>query len=295
MTDTAIQVLARSIDTAMPEPLRDKLIGRGLVTVSPLSKGDDVFEVEAYSYDDLSDDATVDYELPDPDASGDEINTTRTVVKVPVFSKGFRIRRSTYEIFKARGTPIDTTTALSAAYIVGKKEDAAILQGWAPDGTNYRTNGLYRSAGNQFSTPKDFGTYGYATDAVGGAIAMIEDDDAEANAYNLTLNPIQRGELRVSRSANGVLEEPDIMGILNPNGGSVGRIWTSKRITAGTGLITPVDPARQYIELHTPRDYRTSLGVNSKDEANSPIYGKITCMTYLNVKHANAIAALTSI
>jgi uncharacterized linocin/CFP29 family protein len=296
MADSVLRTLGRKIDQEMIEPLRQQLVGRQLAYVNPFLKGDDVFEVEHHRIGELSA-ATVSYSLPRPDAARDSITTTRETLKVPVLDKAFEIQRADFDIWQASEgkKPLDTTVAISAAQVVGEKEDNLIINGWKPDGTNTKITGLFDGAGNSFTTSKDFGTYGNATDAVAGAFALVEDDSAAADAYNLVLNPVQRNELRASRSANGIREEPEILEMLNPKGGTTGRIISTKARAAGTGILSPVDPARRFIELVIPRDYRTTLGMDSKDEETSPIYGRVYCMTILKIKQAAGICSLTQI
>jgi hypothetical protein len=126
-------------------------------------------------------------------------------------------------------------------------------------------------------------------------LSLIEADNALADAYNLILNPTQRGELRSLRNTNGVREEPEIVEILNPNGGNTGRIVSSSKITDGTGLLSPVDPARNYIELFEPQPVDTELGFDSKNPDTGPVYGRIYERVYIHIKHSEAIAKLSAI
>lgn len=294
MADTVLQVLARQIDSDLILPLRQQLIGRTLAATNPTVKGDGVFEVVHQSLNELGE-ATISYSLPKPSDQRDSITATSTPLKIPVLEKGFEISRADYDVWKANGTPIDTTVALSAAQVVGVKEDNLIVNGWAPDGSTTKITGLYAGAGNSFTTNLDFGTAGYPTDAVAGALALIETDYALADAYQLLLNPVQRNELRASRNTAGVREEPEVLDMLNTKGGSGSKVVSTSVILAGTGLLVPIDPARRFLELVVPRDYRTTLGVDSRDETNSPIYGRITCMTLPKIKQSNGLCSLTQI
>jgi len=294
MADTVLQALGRQIDAEMIEPLRQQLVGRQLAQINPNLKGDGIFEVVHNTMNELGT-ATVSYSLPRPDGPRDSVTATRATLKVPVLDKGFEIERADYDVYKANGTPIDTNVALSAAQVVGVKEDDLIINGWKPDGTNAEITGFYAGAGNSYTTNDDFATAGKPTTALSGALALIEADSALADAYNFVCHPTQRNQLRGLRNANGVREEPEFVEMLNPRGGTAGRIISTTAITAGTGLLSPVDPARRFIELVVPRDYRTSLGVDSRDPDNSPIYGRVMCMTIPKIKQANGLCSLTQI
>ena len=296
MADSVLQALGRKIDAELILPLRQQLVGRQLAAVNPDLKGDGIFEVEHHFLNELGA-ATVSYNLPRPDAARDSVTASRATLKVPVLEKGFEIARADYDIYKATEgrTPIDTTVALSAAQVVGVKEDDLIINGWKPDGTNAEITGLYAGAGNSYTTNDDFATAGKPTTALAGALALIETDSALAANYNFVCHPTQRNELRGLRNANGVREEPEFVEMLNPGGGDLGKIKSTTAIAAGTGLLVPVDPARQFVELVVPRDYRTSLGVDSRDEANSPIYGRVMCMTIPKIKQSAGLCSLTQI
>lgn len=296
MADTVLQALGRKIDAEMIMPLRQSLIGRKLAAINPDLKGDGIFEVVHNTMNELGT-ATISYSLPRPDGPRDSVTATRTTLKVPVLSEGFEISREDYDVYKnSEGrTPIDTNVALSAAQVVGVKEDDLIINGWKADGTNAEITGFYAGAGNSYTTNKDFATAGYPTTVLSGMLALIEADSALADAYNFVCNPVQRNELRGLRSAQGVREEPEFVEMLNPGGGKTGGIISTSTITAGTGLLSPVDPNRRFVELVVPRDYRTSMGVDSKAEDLSPIYGTVYCMTIPKIKQAAGLCSATQI
>lgn len=294
-TVTALQLAARAIDQEMIMPLRQQLIGRKIVAENPRVRGTGVYNVEIRTMGEVSA-AMASFELPRADTNRDVVKVTRTTMNVPVLQKNFEIPRMDFEAFKNAGIPIDTASALSAAYQVGVLEDSLIFYGWKPDGTNYVTSGLYTLATNDFSTSKDFATFGNPTSAVGGALALIEADNALADAYNLILNPVQANELRVSMSSSGIREIDTIKSMINGgNDGGAGKIYSTPNITAGTGMLVPVDPARRFVELYVPQDIRTVLGTDSRLDETSPIYGSVYELVLPHVKYTDAICKLSSI
>jgi len=295
MTDTALQVAARYIDSELIQPLRQQLIGRKLVSRNPSVKGPGVYNVDVHTITEMNA-AEITFKLPGEEANRDMIRVARANKNIPVLHKEFMIPRQDFDAYKNKGIALDTAAAQSAAQVVGVAEDELIINGWKPDGTTYLISGLYQGAGNDYSTQKDFGTPGNPTDAVAGAMALIEADYGLAEAYNLVLNPTQANELRASRNANGVLELPEVVDLLNlGNKNGPGRIFSTPAITAGKGLLAPVDPSRRFIELYIPQDMKTILGVDSKLEETSPIYGSVYELVYPHIKQSNALAKLSDI
>lgn len=292
MADTALQTAARYFDKELIEPLRQQLIGRKLVNVNPNIKGAGIHSADIMKVIEMGA-GFITYELPSGDISRDMIRVDSSVVKIPVLWKGYEVPRDSWDAMKNRNVALDTAAMLSAAQMVGVDEDQLVIDGWKPDGTNYVITGLYQSANNDYSTGKDFGTYGYATDAVAGAMALLEADYVYP-PYNLVLNAVQMNELRASRSANGVREMPEILELLN-DGVGPGKIFSTPAIADTTGLVIPVDAARAYLELIVPRDMQNTLGEDSKIPDISPIYGTTFELVYPHIKQTNALCKLSSI
>ena len=203
--------------------------------------------------------------------------------------------RDAFNVWKEKGVALDAAAAISAAQVIAVQEDTAIIDGWMPDGASYQMNGLYQSANVTYGTSKDFATYGYAKEAIAGAIAALEAVFVYP-PFNLTLNPVQHGELIMSESSTGTEEYPRVLKVLNGNAeGGPGKIFSSPAITDGTGLISPVDPARVYIELLNPQPVRNVLGEDSKMPGISDITGTSYEALYVNVKQTNSLCKLTAI
>jgi len=292
MTDTALQTAARYFDKELVEPLRQQLIGRKLVSVNPHIKGAGIHSAEIMKLIEMGG-GHITYELPTSEITRDMVRVDASVVKIPVLFKGYEVPRDSWDAMKNRGVALDTAAMTSAAQMVGVDEDMLVIDGWKPDGTNYTIKGLYQSANNDFSTTKDFGTYGNATEAVAGAMALLEADYVYP-PFNLVLNAVQMYELRASRAANGVRELPEILELLN-DGSGPGRIYSTPAIAAGTGLVVPVDTARAYNELIVPQDMRNVLGEDSKIPGISPIYGTTYELVYPHIKQPNALCKLSDI
>lgn len=246
--------------------------------------------------------ASVSYSLPTGDAgSSDMIRVDRTNVNLPVLFKEFEVPRMDFEAFRNKNIPLDTAAGVSAAQMVGVQEDALIIKGWNPsgDGATWTIPGMSTVTGAQsYSTNKDFATPGNPTAAIAGGYEMLEEDHAlTAQAYNLVINPAQWGQLLMSRHATSNQREmPEVVEMLNfGNANGPGRIYVTTAITAGTGVMCPVDSARQTFELYTPKQMTTDLGTDSRKPNTSNIYGLVYELVYPHFKHPEGIVQFTTI
>lgn len=289
----AYDTAARYMDKEVVNPLRQMLVGRKLfakVTNLPVGK----FNVDYLTMSEMGD-AMVSMARPDPSMERDNVNMSLSNVPLHWIAKGYKIERQTYDAFQSEGIPMDTSSMLSAAYVCAKKEDSVLVQGWAPDGTNYEAKGLYQSAGNDYSSSKDFGTYGYATDAIAGALALLWADNVYGVNFNLVLHPTQFAELIASES-DGDYEMAHIRTLLNlVPGAPMGDIMVSTDLVAGTGLLSPVDNTGRLMDLVIGQDYENDIGVDSRAPRNSPIYGTLSACLRARIKQANALCKLSQI
>jgi len=176
---------------------------------------------------------------------------------VPKQMSSREIDRGDWESYMARG--IDATNGI-AVQMLGEIQDQqnwTTIQGWAPDGTNYVTLGMYQVANNS-DAGSDFSTPGGALATVGKLIGMLQIDKIFSDdGYNLFVNPANKQELAASYYANsGVREWGQVLDSLNEqtdNYGGVkpGRIISTPCITAGTCMVAPVasEINRKYFEL----------------------------------------------
>jgi uncharacterized linocin/CFP29 family protein len=202
-----------------------------------------------------------------------------------------------FESFRSAGVPLDTEGMRSAMQRVIDQEEALLLQGWAPDGTNYEVKGLYQGAGTTEATSSDFATFGNATTEITLVMAALAALEITNQNYHLVLNPTQYQQARASRSTTyGVPEWPDLPGILNPNPAMpAGSIWQSNRITAGTGLFVPVDPEGLYYDLLVGHEARNVLGYDSRLGEDSPIFGHVVECMRPRIKQSTALVKATGI
>ena len=293
MTQTALQRAATYFDGEVVAPLRQKAMARMLISVKPKVKGEGIKAADIMKVVDMNG-AQIAYRLP-KDMSRDMIRIDKSTVNIPFLFKGYEVDREAVDAYARNGIALDAAAAISAAHAIAVMEDTAIITGWIPDGAAYKMPGLYESGTTNYATNKDFGTYGDAKTAVSGLMATLEGLFVYP-PFNLTLNPVEHGQLVMSESTTGTEEYPRIIRIINgnaPNG--PGRIFSSPNITAGKGMLTPVDPERVYMELLNPQPVRNVLGEDSKMPGISDITGTSYEALYVHVKQPVAIGRLLDI
>lgn len=272
VSETVYEQAAKDLDKILKDPVRQMMKGRLLFAKTyqlPAGK----MTVEKFTWTDMGA-SSIAYSLPEGELNRDSGYVGVGEVKVPLNYKGWMVSKTEFDSMKNEGFDLVAKNAESAAYQIALREDDMIFLGWAPDGTNYQVEGLYTDAGNDYSTGKDFGTFGNPTDAIAGAFALLDADNIGGVNFNLGLNPAQYRELQASRSANGVREWPDILDMLNSSGNPAkGTIYWSNDITAASGLMSPVDTSGKYIDLVIAMDMQNIMGVDSKLGSISPVYG----------------------
>lgn len=293
MAQTALQRAATYLDGEIVEPLRQKTMARQLITVKPKVKGDGIKAADVMKVVDMGR-AQIAYRLP-KDMSRDMIRIDKSTVNIPFLFKGYEVDREAIEAYAREGIALDTAAAVSAAQAIGVMEDEAIITGWIPDGAAYKMPGLFESGTTHYVTTKDFGTYGDAKTAVAALISQLEALYVYP-PFNLVLNPTEHGQLVMSESTTGTEEYARIVRIINGNTeGGPGRIFSSPNITAGKGMLSPVDTARVYMELLNPQPVRNVLGEDSKMPGISDITGTTYEALYVHVKQPAAIGILDDI
>lgn len=279
----------------MVPPLRQRLKGRKLFA-STIVLGKGKFE---FDYDTITEmgEAVISYDLPDDSVKRDMIEVSDATLKLAVIAKGWKIPRTQWEAYLSEGKDLRTKAMMSAAQVNAKAEDDLLLQSWKPDGSNARISGLYASAGNTDSTSADFGTYGNALAEIGTCMALMDADDVPTDAvnWNLGLNSVQYEELDSSVSYGNIEFDQVLKQLNRADGMPKGTIYKSSDITAGTGLLSPVDPAGEYIELIIGQDMKNVLGEDSKIPEISPIYGTTYEVIAPVIYQANALCTMTGI
>lgn len=292
---TAYAKMARYYDTVMHQPLQQKLLGRKLFgKVITLDKGK--FNVDYDSVTDMSP-AEYSYQLPEG-AARDDIVAAVTNLELPNLYKAYKIKRATFDSFKAKGVSMDTAAMLSAAYRVGQLEDDMLIQGLDPDGdSTYEIAGLYQGAGSTEATAADFGTAGKGLEKVGLAMAVLAAANALDTNYNLVLNPVQYFELSASVLASGDREYPQVKDMLNEQapGSPPGDIYWSNDITAATGMLTPVDTAGSHMDLIIAVEMKNHLAPDPYWGEEGSLYGHVIERLVPRIHHSTAICTLTAI
>lgn len=285
----ALATFSKEIDSSLVPALRNALIGRKLVHVTP-EKGFGITSVDWGKITDVSD-GYVSYGFRD--GNEDKIEVSLTNSKIPVYWKDYTVDRRIYESWLRSGIDVDRASSISAAYKAAKAENAAIMMGVSNDGTNYDLNGLYQGAGNDYSVSKDFGSYGNATDALAGVYELMDDDGipVDSLSFNWVLATTQRRQLMASRSANGIKEMPDILDMLNG-----GQIFGTNTLTAGTGFVSPTENVGEpYVDFYMTSDFRTEHGVDSKHPDTGDLNGRVYSAGILRIKQNVAICKTSAI
>ncbi|OPX62372.1 MAG: Encapsulating protein for peroxidase [Methanomassiliicoccales archaeon PtaB.Bin215] len=278
----------------MVEPMRQALIGRRLFQkVYNLPKGK--YNVDVDRLTDMNE-AQIAYGMPSEEGSRDAINIVRENFRLPFIWKDYEIKRQDLESYTSEGVSLESAAAINAAIQLAAKEDDLLLNGWAPkDDGAYVIKGLYQAAGQSYTTSKDFATFGNAIIAVSGARSLLWGQNVNGVNFNLVINPTQYAELDASQS-DGFDEMQKVMRLLNPVPGAYpGGVYQTTKITAGTGLLVPVDNAGVYFDLVIGADAGNELGIDSKHPDTSPVFGRVWESAYPRVKQANALATLTQI
>ena len=291
MTQTALQKAATFFDTEIVLPLRETAMARKLISVKPTVKGAGIKAADILKLKDMGK-AQIAYRLP-KDMSRDMIRIDKETVNIPLLFKGYEVDREEIEVYARVGVGLDSAAAVSAAHAIAIMEDEAIIAGWLPDGATYKMPGLYNYGNStDYSTHVDFDTYGDAIKAVAGLKGLLE----AAHVYppfNLTLNPAEIAKLDASESSTGRPEIERVRNIINGYVvGGPGQIASTSNITAATGMLTPVDTSRVYMELLNPQPVRNVLGEDSKMPGISDITGTSFEALYVHVKQPAAVGRL---
>jgi len=287
--EQARHILERAVYAARQKMIARKLLGPDIVTYN--DEG-----VQSIGVDTMTEiaDAVMGMDLP---TDADIIDQTRAYTAIPYTARPFLIRRSDLAASKRTGQPLDLTNVDSATYKVSKLENAYLLNGHSLDGTNYDYNGMYQGAGNTYSTSKDFGTAGNASDAISGAIALLEADGFEP-PYNLVLNSTQKNELAISEMTGGTMEVAMIRNLLSSGFSDKlipsqygGMILTSPAMVAGTGLVMAAPGTGAY-KYHLAKDLTVETTILEKTK---DLFGIVWLKGRFIYYDANAGAQMSAI
>ena len=294
MTDTSLQRASRMLDEAMVEPLRRKLVGRKLIAENKSKRGTGKYAIDIDTITEMSA-AHITYNMADIGKSSDMIEVETARKQVPIPYKSFKVPYQSYLAFKTEGKALDTAGAVSASYVVGQIEDTMIINGWAPNGTNYEVEGLYQAADTS-ATGATWATAGNCIKSVQTGISALEDIGV-SGPYHLLLHKDQAAELRgnvITGVGREVKQVSEMMNNDDPNMHE-GKIWQCHDMTAANAILIPVDPARVYFELVNPVLIHTELGVDSKKPQSSDIYGHVWEVMVPIIKQKTAICKIDTI
>jgi uncharacterized linocin/CFP29 family protein len=210
--------------------------------------------------------------------------------------KEFEIPKADFDTFQKNGVNLSTIAAQSAAQVIGELEDDILIQGWAPDGTNYTEKGLYQIANNTYGTACHLSTYGNGIKAVSAGLALLRADNINGVNFNLTLDAAGYSTLESSQSTTGQMEFDQVLKMLNNGvpGGPQGQIRWSNDIIAAAGMLTPVDPAGKFMDLAIGANYITDVYA-ANNSRFSPVAGIVVASIYPRVSTTNCICTLTDL
>jgi uncharacterized linocin/CFP29 family protein len=242
---------------------------------------------QSYKYNTLTHGsaAAFDYTYPGKE-SLDQIDLQPTTVAIPNIHKEFQISKLDLASSRTSGTPLNTTQAESAAYRVTWGEDAMLIQGWSQDGTTYEISGLYQAAGNSDATGLDWGTAANILTSIQNGLALLDADSIQG-PFNLTVNSTQYSQTLAPVANTAVTYRQMIQQILG------GEIISSPAMTAGTGMITPVNPNGAF-EYVMAENITTVTEVQSVQDGEG-LFGRVYVRGLPVVYDSNAICKLTSI
>lgn len=248
----ALANLGKEWDKDIVPVLHAQTLARKLIPRSVLSgKGLGMTSVETRAYTATAG-AVINYEIIQDNE--EKVDITAKNLKIPVQQDDRTISRRAWESYILHGTPLDNDMALDMVANIAAQEDALVINGWKPDGTNYALKGMFQVANNTFPGA-DFGTYGNAIKAVAGALALLRTDKIYSTGYNLLLTPTQYAELEASESTTGKAEYDRVLAMLNRNApGNPGVIYESTSLSdasANSGIVSPAaTPAnRRFFDL----------------------------------------------
>lgn len=243
---------------------------------------------QSFGYDTLSEvsNAAFDFSWPGRE-SQDIVNLSRTTVAIPNLHKEFEINKLDLASSNMTGTPLNTSTAESAAYKVAYLEDTMLINGYSADGTTYEISGLYQAAGNAEANALDFGIGANIVTKINASIALLLADNI-LPPYNVVLNPTQYTETRALIANTAVSYLQWIVESLQ--GGSV---YVTPAITEGTGILAKANPDG-FFEYVLAEDLTTETEVLSKKLGNN-LFGRCYVRGLPVVYDSNAICKMSGI
>jgi uncharacterized linocin/CFP29 family protein len=259
---------------------RREMTGRKLMPIRKIDSG-----AQTFGYDTLTESANAALDLGWPGRETlDIVNLTRSTVAIPTVHKEFQINKLDIAASRMSGTPLNTTTAESAAYKVALEEDTLLLLGYAGDTGNYDINGLYNAAGNSRSAAGDWGTSANIVTDINAMIALLLADNITP-PYNLVLHPDQYVETLANIANTAVQYKTWVKENIG------GDIYVSATQTASTGIMTKANPVGMF-EFVVAEDLTVETETLSKKEGES-LFGRVYVRGLPVVYDSNAICKIS--
>lgn len=235
-----LATLGRQFDQAIVPTLQANSIAKMLMPVNPAFNGMGlgVLSIETMNYVARAS-AVTEYDIQQE--IGDPVDITGDLIKIPVQQDDAVIKRRNWDAYVQKGVPIQNDLAQDMAVNVAIDQNKLIVDGWAPNGSDYLIKGMFQVAKNTHSGA-DSGTFGNMLKNVAGALATLKTEKVYSRGYNLVLAPFNAGELDASIQY-GVSEYQLVLDLLNkgfPKGTGPGQIIESEDLTAGYGFVSPV-------------------------------------------------------
>jgi|GEM_PF-4806362 len=251
---------AKKFDEQMVPPFRQRILGRKLFSKTyVLETGK-----SEVSYDKITEmgPAGISFGFDPTVVPADSIKVTPTVLKVPTIWQKFTVPLDRLEAFMSQGEDLRLEGMRSAFQTVALLEDDLLINGWSADGSTYDISGLYQAAGTTEATSSVTSTFGNMIVKTRLALAALEAYNAAEYDFNLLLAPGNYYEVMGSINATyGTVGEAPIvkqqLANLTGNPGNVG-IYKCSDLSANTGLLVPIDPMGEVLDLVIERDLRTT-------------------------------------
>jgi uncharacterized linocin/CFP29 family protein len=265
------------IDEAVQWPPRQILIGRRVArTFGPLGEGK--LTVEWNKISEVG--AAQMFRSQKVTLNEDIIDNTVGSLDVPALARGFRIPRRSLEASRTYGTPLDVATAKSASYQVSILEDTLVLKG------SGGIDGLYDSAGNDYSTTKHWSTATNIMASINGAIALLKADKIFP-PYNLVVNDARFDELFEFITNTSEFYYDAVQRRIG------GQIFQTPVLDSATGMLLAT-PDAGFFDLPLGVDVHAEVEELPLDQFKD-LYGVVWEAITPRIREANAICKLSDI
>jgi hypothetical protein len=296
MADTVYQKAARAIDAQLVQPLR-YLMGARRLFAKQITLPRGKYEIDWRKITEMGA-ANISYGLPQSELERDMIKVTGEQLKTAFIFKGFQVEKQEWEAFRSDGIMLDAEGALSAGRVVVDREETYLTLGWKRDGTAYVVPGLYNTPScSTEGTSSVTSTFGNAVIKLKLSRAVLKAAKVWGCNFNWAMATGNYEEVLASMNAYGTMEVNQVRQMLNPIPGMpAGDILDCPTLTADTGMLVPVDPFGQYLDLVIAQNPSTYFGYDSKlGEEASPIYGHVIEALVPRVKQPKAICTTTGL